>query len=343
LDNFRWIWLTERGYYLLPLNIIVFLLISFPVLLVWSHLGLLILTYENLRIALGFQAQNNLSQSFRLSIRDLLQKLLWGLFPFLEEPIKFRDDSEPTLHVSLAARSFSVLYYLFFLFVLPTFSLTMDYILVKELNQAREAVYGEEKNKVLTWLILSSIACAGGTLGLGSILYLEGMFLRQMNRHQFFDHTHSLSPMAHPSKVPVPHLLARFFLTYVDELVQLLVVCRTAVYIGYLSRLWFIKYLLSVTVLSLNLSQLYTYFVFGKDIIKVVRYGIRFLYLLLFLSLFLTLTSFLIQDDYCSISRNVTNVETLVELKNCIRISAPTTISDLNLSTEVSFKLKSLP
>jgi len=316
-------WYEERGFYLIPVNILAFSFVGLVFFGLATFFAIFVLVATLLTRLFG----RKISFSFRRYYDFVVTCLLWTYLPFWGDPPKVYRDPEipPPKKIWVIAISF-------LLFV------TLE-IGVQILNTVMNFLYGGtllrqyadpnigEKEALYGWII----ACfTGASLRIISLLInfcWWGYLLWGPESHSLAD----LVTGQIKSSGSLKGLLVKVFGLVFKDLLCLVVAINTVSYANSVSVVWVLTLAFSIVRLSQGLSGLCVAHFYGKDYNVQAKGVIRLWFFAFFIASLVTMSLLLAKDGFCSLSRTIDTDTELELLTRCQRLEYSVEIQDIEL------------
>jgi len=141
------------------------------------------------------------------------------------------------------------------------------------------------------------------------------------SRTAFLELVIAASPFGQMAALPWPMTVLKFVDLVGKDFLQILVASQTIGFVGRVNPLWALKLALSLFSASYSVSKTFTNFVFGHKVSRAANLSLQAVYFMLVGLAFSLACTFLIQDNFCDLTRTVNTLAELTEEGECTSIN----------------------
>ena len=312
--------MEQRGYFLVPLNLVSLSFVLFLLLPGISAIGLVLVAYNKIQFQFT-RRKSGTFRHFRASIQALVASLSFCYFPFLRELPAVRvetlssQEDLPWWKTALAVCLFLVAEFLAGLDIVTDFQFSFQ-------------LYALSQDSLLTgketltyWTVVSFATSAVGlALDLIKTLLFVVPIARRPSRKALLEGIIAESVFGKPDASSWKGRVLKILHAAAVDLVQLLVVTSTVSFVGLVNPLWSLKLAVSLVSSSFHLSKVVVEFVFGKKVMRGVKLGLQIVYFFLIGSALATAVGLTINNTFCDLNRTVRDADILGQLGLCAEI-----------------------
>ena len=326
-------WYEQRGFYLLPINILAFVYIGcyfFPTV---SALGAVVLICT----LLGRICYPRVSFSFRRYYDFVLTCLIWAYIPVWGDPPRIyrdrsiKEDVKPARHVVIT----SVLFFLGLEFALPFSDHITDLIYAASLLTAYQDPYLQGRDTLYAWIIVGFTFAAAGILS--SALHFFWMAFRMFfskQRVSFLDFALGQKGLERS------HLasLIKFFDSGVKSIVQLIVATSTVSYVSNTGPLWIATVGFSIASISLTVSGVFCMVFYARDFHQRARFVVQTWFFVFLVVLLSNIAKVSIEGDFCARNRTITTTDEMDQVVACSSLQFPFSLAGYTTTEALDFE-----